>query len=295
MKRTITRTVAIPLILISALACGLLIGCSGDNDPLVPVAESVNPELANPELVNPESYNNVGTFQLTLIDSPVDFDEFILVLRGISAHRASEDSLDGWYRMEIEPEEYDLLELVNGVSDLIADAELPEGTYNQIRLLLGEGNHVVIDGEKFDLIIPSGLSSGIKIHHVFEIVKGQEYRATLDFDAARSVKVDGRGRYRLKPVLRVQENDSAGNIIGSVTPPEAEVLIWTVAGADTVSAFADMETGEFMLSTLPAGNYILTLTPKGYGPYSEVNMPGVEVIAGDTTDVGEILVMIPVK
>ena len=285
MKQTHIRNAAIPMILASALVFGLLVGCSGDSDVLAPETE----------LVKTAPYDNAGTFQLTLIDGPVDFDDFILVLRGVSAHRASEDSLDGWYGMEFEPTEYHLLDLTNGVGELIADCELPAGTYNQIRLLLADGNRIVIDGEEFDLIIPSGLKSGIKIHHVFEIVEGEDYAATLDFDAARSVQVNGKGRYSLKPVVRVQEDTSAGNIIGTVSPASAATTVWTTVGTDTVTTFADVDTGEFMLSTLPVGTYTLTFEPTASGPYSVVKLVGVEVTAGNTTDIGTILVLVPMK
>ena len=285
MKRIVVRNAGIATILVAALALGLLVGCSQDHDLLTPESQKV---FTAP-------FENAGTFQLSLIDGPVDFDDFILVIKGISAHRASEDSLDGWYGMDIEPAEYHLLDLTNGVSALIADAELPAGTYNQLRLLLDEGNRVVVDGEEFDLFIPSGLKSGLKIHHVFEIVEGESYAATLDFDAARSVKVNGRGRYSMRPVVRVQEDTSAGHIIGMTVPVEALAMVWTVAGSDTVTTFADVETGAFMLSTLPVGTYDLNFVPTGEGPYTEVSMTGVEVTAGNTTDVGTVALMIPVK
>ena len=281
MKRIPTRTPAIPLILASALALGLLIGCSGESDLLTPDAE----------LVKTAPYDNAGTFQLTLIDAPVDFDDFILVLKGISAHRDCEDDLDGWYGLDIEPAEYHLLDLTNGVSALITDAELPAGTYNQIRLLLDEGNRVVIDGEEFDLFIPSGLASGFKIQHVFEIVEGQDYAATLDFDAARSVHLDGSGRYIMNPVVRVVEDASAGSISGMTFPAQALAMVWTVAGSDTVTTFADSSTGAFLLAALPTGTYNLTFTPTGDGPFVGANLIGVEVTAGNTTDIGTIMMM----
>ena len=79
---------------------------------------------------------------------------------------------------------------------------------------------------------------GLAVKHEFDIVEGETYAATLDFDAARSVRVDGRGRYFLQPVLRVQANDLAGAIAGSVYPPEAGVLISTVSGPALTSTYA---------------------------------------------------------
>ena len=96
MKRIPIGTAGIPLILVLALTLGLLVGCSGNSEVLGP----------DEAVIKAAPYENTGTLKLNLIDSPVDFDDFILVLRGISAHRASGDSLDGWFKMEIEPTEY---------------------------------------------------------------------------------------------------------------------------------------------------------------------------------------------
>ena len=285
MKKIATVSPYIPLILAGVLALGLLVSCSGDHDVLAP--ENSPAKAAD--------FENSGTLKLSLINNPVDFDDFILVIRGISAHRASGDSLDGWFKMEIEPTEYHLLDLTNGVSALLAEMGLPAGTYNQIRLLLAEGNRIVVDGQEFDLFIPSGLTSGIKIHHVFEIIEGQEYSATLDFDADRSVKYNGRGRYSLKPVIRVQEDTSAGSIIGIIIPVEAETYVWTLVGTDTVSTYPDAVSGEFILASLPAGAYTINLKPTAPGPWMPIALTGVEVTAGNITDIGTFDMMVPVK
>ena len=57
MKRIATRNAGIPMILVAALALGLMVGCSGDNDPLTP------------EVVVPANWhdkrNSVGGQQVT--------------------------------------------------------------------------------------------------------------------------------------------------------------------------------------------------------------------------------------
>ena len=168
MIRHLIRSAGFTLATAAVLTLGLLVGCSENSDPTDPV------------------YEKAGTFQLTLIDAPVAFDDIVLVIQGISVHRASEDSLDGWYGMAVEPAEYHLLDLTNGISAMIADSDLPAGTYDRIRLLLARGNRVVVDGQEYRLFIPSGLKRGLKIKHEFEIVEGETYAATLDIDAARS-------------------------------------------------------------------------------------------------------------
>ena len=233
-----------------------------------------------------------GTLHLTLIDSPVDFDDVSLDVRATRVHRADEDSLGGWHLVSTDSMMIHLLDLTNGVSALLADADLPAGTYDQIRLRLGDGNTVTVGGVEHELTVPSGHQSGLKIHHSFEIADGEVYEAIVDIDASRSVHRTGNDRYMLRPVIRVRANALCGRIIGVVDPLEAAALVWTVAGEDTVRTFADPLTGAFMLVALPAGAYDVTITPNA-GDWLEKTLTDVEVVIGTTNDVGTITLDLP--
>ncbi|MBU8869302.1 MAG: DUF4382 domain-containing protein [Gemmatimonadales bacterium] len=286
MKQTLGGNYKALLILIFGLALGLLVGCSGDGDLLSPDDTAV----MNVPL------DKAGNSPRASADDAVAFDDIILVVTEISIYRASDDSEDGWYSLDIWPTEYNLQDLTLGISALIADIESPAGTYDQIRLLLSEGSYIVIDGQSFDLFIPSGLSRGIQIQHDFEIIEGEEYSAALEVDAAGSVKVTGKERYTLQPVLIVQETviDTNGTIIGVVIPVDAEAWIWTMVGSEMVSTYADLETGEFTLWPIPAGTYTLNFVPKE-GTYPQMSLTDIEVIAGETTDIDVINLFGPVK
>ena len=44
---------------------------------------------------------------------------------------------------------YNLMDLTNGRDTILADAEIPQGSISQIRLILGENNFIITkDGEK---------------------------------------------------------------------------------------------------------------------------------------------------
>ena len=233
-----------------------------------------------------------GTLRLTLVDSPVDFDDVTLDVRATRVHRSDEDSLGGWHLVSTDSMVVHLLDLTNGVSALLADADLPAGTYDQIRLRLGDGNTVTVDGVEHELRVPSGQRSGLKIHHTFEITDGEIYEATVDIDASRSVHQNGHGQYMMRPVIRVRADALCGRIIGAVDPIEAAALIWTIAGEDTVQTFADPVTGRFMLVALPAGVYDLTITPTS-GDWLEKLLTDVEVVVGTTNDVGTVTLDLP--
>jgi hypothetical protein len=97
---------------------------------------------------------------------------------------------------------YDLLALRNGISAELGLQALPAGSYGQIRLLLSEAS-IVVDGQTSPLSIPSGMQSGIKVGHGFELHAGSLTTLALDFDAARSIhEAPGRG-YIMRPVIEL--------------------------------------------------------------------------------------------
>lgn len=294
----IQTTSKLPMIL-SGLFLSLLVGCSHDGDPTNPAEPGELSFVAGTIAVNLSADADTGSTELKSEPGvQATYDDLILVLRGVSAHRASGDTLDGWYGLEFEPTEYSFQDLSTGLSGLIAEARLPVGTYNQIRLLLGEGSHVIVDGEEILLSIPSGLRSGIKIRHLFEIVDGETYAATLGFDTTRSVRVTSSGEYVLKPRIRIVESIAsrlAGAIIGVVNPAEAEATVWVDTSDGKTTAVADPVTGEFLLPALAAGTYTVNFTPAADSWYPSISLMGIEVVGGETTDLGTIQLMMPMK
>jgi len=261
-------------ILILALVAALaLLACGCDDDATTPDA-------------------GTGSLRLVLVDAPVDFDDVTLDVRATSVHRADDDSLSGWHVVSTDSAVVHLLDLTNGVNALLADADLPAGDYDRIRLRLGDDNTVTVDDEVFDLRVPSGSQTGLKIHHEFEIVAGEVYDATIDIDVSRSVHRTGNGRYMMRPVVRVRHNAVCGRIAGVVNPIESAAMVWTVAGADTVQTFADPLTGGFMLVALPEGAYDVIISPSA-GDWLEKTLTDVEVVARTTNDVGTIDLDLP--
>jgi hypothetical protein len=240
------------------------------------------------DATNPEASGGVGRISLNLIDAPGDYEAVNVQIVGVRVHRAdADDSNSGWFDIAVDTTEVDLLTLSGGNYLDLADSTLPAGRYTQIRLLLGDANNVVVDGEAHDLRIPSSAQTGLKLNHPFTIESGATYAATLDFDADRSVHVTGNGRYMMKPVIRIIVDQTSGALQGVVEPVDARAMIWTVAGDDTVTAYADTLSGGFAFGMLPAGSYDLNIAATA-GAYADTVLGGVAVAAGQTTDVGTV-------
>ncbi len=148
--------------------------------------------------------NGEGQIRIYLVDSPAVFEEVNIVVERVEVHQADADPESRWAVVNSTAATYNLLELTDGASAVLGEAALSAGRYTQIRLVLGTDSYVVVGGTPKDLTIPSGVQTGVKLIHQFEIEEGETYELTLDFDAERSVVTAPPGQYLLIPVIRVQ-------------------------------------------------------------------------------------------
>ena len=228
-----------------------------------------------------------GEIRILLVDSPAVYDAVNIVVTEVSVHSAAADSTSGWIVLNSTTRTFDLLTLRNGASQILGDSSLGAGHYTQIRLKLADSCTVIVDGQMHPLEVPSGVQSGLKLNHPFDIAPGTLYELTLDFDAMRSIHVTGNDRFKMSPVIRVVANQVSGSISGTINPASVGAGIFTLAGADTVSTLADTSTGEFTLVALPANTYAVHVVPIPLA-YGEITLTGVQVVAGQDTNLGTI-------
>jgi len=226
-----------------------------------------------------------------MTDAPGDFQEVNLVINQVSAHlgggegQGETDSTNGWQVLRTDPLDVDLLTLRNGVFTTLALAQVPAGHYTQIRLKLGAGSNVVVDGVTHPLTVPSGLQSGYKLVGEYDVPAGGLLELALDFDAARSIVLTGSGTYMLKPTVRVMPIHTAGSITGQVQPDSVTTSVYAIQSADTLGS-AVTSGGFFTISLLPAGTYSLAFHPSS--AYRDTTLSNIIVNAGAATSVGTV-------
>jgi len=221
-----------------------------------------------------------------LVDSPAGFDQVNIVVTRADVHAAGSDSASGWLTVNDTTATYDLLLLTNGANSILGDKMLPVGKYTQIRLSIGTGSNVVIDGVSYGLDVSS--ATGLKLNHNFDISEGKLYLMTLDFDAAKSIKPTNDNQYKLQPVIRVVANVVSGSISGIISPAAIRSVITTTVGVvDTVSTVSDTTNGSFRLVALPAGTYDVTISPD-ITSYLDTTITGVQVVAQQDKDIGTV-------
>ena len=248
-----------------------------------------------------DSPDGEGSANLTvrMTDAPGDYDAVLVDVQDVEIHVETEAELegdtdgDGWISVgDVETGVYDLLELTGGVTQLLADTEVPAGYVSQIRLILGSENSVVINGETKPLNTPSAQQSGLKLQVNQEFMPGENYAYLLDFNVDESVVTTGNGGYNLKPVIRLSAEANAGAVVGTVVyPAELEMDIQSLVvlsnGSVTVSAYTDAN-GNFSLNGVPAGTYDLAVTPEAATGLNVFTLTEVEVKPNETNDVGEL-------
>jgi hypothetical protein len=227
-----------------------------------------------------------GTLVVRLTDAPAGYDAVKIAVDSVRVHLDTGDSVSGWHTISRSPAMYDLLQFVGGRDTIIAEGEIPAGYYSQIRLYIGVGSNVVVDGATHPLEIPSGSQSGLKLNLQANIIGGVTYVLVLDFDASRSIVVTGNGRYMLKPVIKLLASAVSGSMTGVVAPAAAVPSIWAIAGTDTSSTIVDT-AGFFKFKYLSPTTYSLTIIPADT-TYRDTTLTNVIVVAAQNKDVGTI-------
>lgn len=141
-----------------------------------------------------------STLQIHMTDAPLGIDEVNIDLREVRV-KFDRDTA-AWVSLQTNAGVYDLLKLQNGIDTLIAQGSFPISTVKEIRLILGPDNTVKADGQIYDLTIPSGEESGLKIK-INKKLQATIETLLIDFDAALSIKKENDG-YKLRPVIKLK-------------------------------------------------------------------------------------------
>lgn len=201
-NRTSFRTT--PALTLLALSLSFaLTGCGGSSGS----SDNTAPAPAAP-----------STFTLAVSDAPVDsavsvnvyFDEVELVGGEGGPVRFSVTDENG------DPRVIDLLQLQGEASEtIVAQTEIPPGSYTQIRLSVTDDSYIEMEGGTLPLRVPSG---ELKLDG-FDVSEGVDAAYTVEFDLRKSL-VDpvGQDLIMLKPRgVRLVSNDAVGTLQGTVS------------------------------------------------------------------------------
>lgn len=234
-----------------------------------------------------EATTTEPTLELRLTDGPGDFESVLIDVIGAEVHVNKDTGKTGsWLPLTIKPGIYDILKLSNGVDTLLGATKLPLADIKEIRLKLGTNNTVRTLGQNYVLTIPSGGESGLKLKFEKKMVAGVSYKVTLDFDAAKSIKEENKGSFKLRPTLRLITEANNGSIRGEIAPLTCKSVVYAVRGVDTLASAYPSSLGKFVLQGMDAGTYTVVVQSDACAVTKKVD--NVAVVVGKATDVSKI-------
>jgi hypothetical protein len=199
-----------------------------------------------------------GSLSVYLTDAPSDevVEAWVTITDIYLQGRGGEDDPPGGrvYLLEGGDETHELLSLANTVAELVANADAPEGTFGQLRIVIPDACIVTAAGAVYassagydlcgprtgELHMPSFDKSGLKVRLNGLTVTGGDQAILLDFIVAESFgrQAGQSGRWVMTPVV-------AGTIL-----------------EDAVGVVATLDVGELSLPEgIGLGHFSATLTP----------------------------------
>ncbi len=189
-----------------------------------------------------------------------------------------------------------LLELTNGVSQSLGEVEVPVGTYDLVRVYVKDANVILTDGRTFDLKVPSGSQTGIKVFLKPDLIVNEGFtnELLLDFDVYQSFvakgntnDVSGITGFNFKPVIKASNISVSGVLSGTVSTLIDEIATdlegaqIAIMAADTLNTatFTDA-SGQYMVQGLSGGSYKVIAELDGYQTKS---VEEVTIVAGNET------------
>lgn len=214
-----------------------------------------------------------GTISMKVADDPFPI-EFVsraeITVDKIEMRNKSEANSDNgskYYVILEEPITINLINYRNGLTAELPNAVVSAGSYDQIRLYVSDAEIELTNGATYDLTVPSGASSGLKvfINPALQVNADVTYDVLLDVDLTKSFVVQGNGDtpagingFHFKPVIRAINLSNAGTIYGSVSDNEGNALsnvhIWVEKDSVVSSTYTEID-GSYRIIGLPSGNY----------------------------------------
>ncbi len=255
-----------------------------------------------------DNISGTGKLKIQLTDAPFPSDlvaEANVTISKIEIRKASQSEDAGRPFVTLSEEEmsFNLLDLTNGVTASLVDLEIEAGSYDLVRLYVSEASVKLNDGTEFDLFVPSGAQTGIKIFIDPSIVVagGLTSELLLDFNVAKSFVAqgdisssEGISGFIFTPVIKASNLSTAGRLTGVVADADniaIDGVQVSLIDADTVytSTFTD-ENGEYTILGVDAGTYDLELAKEGF---ETTIIEDVSIVAANaTTQNGQLNVVI---
>lgn len=114
-----------------------------------------------------------------------------------------DDDCGEWIEFLTEPVTVNVMELGDSLQTLLGTLVLPAGQYDMLRLHILQATVITAEGDTVEADVPSGDTSGLKVHVDFTVDDGGVSEVVIEFDLERSIveTPPGSGNFKVKPVI----------------------------------------------------------------------------------------------
>jgi len=229
-----------------------------------------------------------GTVVLKLTDAPFPVslvDKALVTIDKIEIRSAApvsateeEDNNEALYTViSTKTQEFNLLDLQNGITATLIEINIPVGSYDLIRMHVVAANIILKDGKEFPMKIPGGSESGLKLklNPVLVVASGVAHEVLLDFNVSKSFITQGNMKSKngikgfiFKPVIRAVVEKHSGRVRGKVfeneKTPIVEAHVQILSGTEVLSSALTDKEGEYAIIGVPPGEYTMVCEKDGY-------------------------------
>lgn len=257
-----------------------------------------------------------GRTAVFLTDAPFPFD---LITRvdihveeiALSESADTSEGAPGWVVVAAPDKAFNLLDLQNGSTALLGEADVPPGQYRAVRLVFDPERSSMTDANGGVIRTAAGPGQpGINwqakanVPSLFALVEeamaigenGED--VVVDFDVGRSFLYDGNGGYTFLPYLRAITRAGSGAVAGRLVRAEDDAPIGRAVVSVHVAPDSGSQAGPLLATTRAAADGRFTASFLRPGTYQVVptdlerGLEGpvkrVTVKAGETAEAGEL-------
>ena len=262
-----------------------------------------------------------GNLTVKLSDAPMHYNQFSEANITID-HMDIRNSSNGnsFTMLTNNPMQSNLLELVNGNTQTIANMDLPEGNYDLMRLYISSTEMVMNGGQSYSYdVAQHGYAGGgmmgngmrlnsdggidIALEHPLTISNGSHHQYLLDIDVNNSfvledAEYNGMGSgmmtmsgFTFTPMMRFVDMETAGTIQGTVHGDQGDMAHVTISLMLNGNIYTSTHTdgnGHYALIGIPEDSYTIMAEYDGYMMSStgnEGNMGRLEMMREKTLSV----------
>jgi hypothetical protein len=189
---------------------------------------------------------------------------------------------------------FNLLELRNGVTADLVEMGIEPGNYDLIRLYVDQAALKIKDGDEYNVKVPSGQQTGIKIfmEPALKVVSELTTEVVLDFNLEKSFVLKGNANtpagikgFNFKPVVKAMNNTTEGTLAGEVFDADTDALlpgvsVWIEQDETQIASTSTDDLGYYAIPGIAAGSYDVIAALDGF--YNDT-VEGVDIVEGNLT------------